>query len=183
MNFKNYISNLFFGLLILVFWACNSRDITKQPTDASENKSFKDTLISINKYLLKENEEHIKKYIERRNWNMKMTQTGLWYEIYEQNGGIKAEKGKIAVIKYSVELLDGTLCYSSEKEGLKEFKIGQGGVESGLEEALLLMRKGDKAHFILPPHLAYGLIGDSKKIPARAIIVYSVELVEVKDLK
>ena len=55
-----------------------------------------------------------------------------------------------------------------------------GGVESGLEEGILLMKTGGKAKFILPPHLAYGLPGDGKKIPARAILVYDVELLSIQ---
>ena len=42
------------------------------------------------------------------------------------------------------------------------------------------MRAGDKARFIIPPHLAYGLLGDENRIPARSIIIYQVELVDVK---
>ena len=59
------------------------------------------------------------------------------------------------------------------------FKIGQGGVESGLEEAVLLMSVGDKGRFIMPPHLAHGLLGDNNKIPPRSIIVYQAELIKL----
>jgi FKBP-type peptidyl-prolyl cis-trans isomerase len=38
------------------------------------------------------------------------------------------------------------------------------------------MRVGDSAFFVLPPHLAHGLIGDQKKIPRMAIISYNVIL-------
>jgi len=38
---------------------------------------------------------------------------------------------------------------------------------------------GDKATFIMPPHLAYGLPGDGNKIPARSVIAYEVILVKV----
>jgi FKBP-type peptidyl-prolyl cis-trans isomerase len=34
----------------------------------------------------------------------------------------------------------------------------------------------------MPPHLAYGLIGDDNKIPARAIIVYDVEVIDFRDI-
>jgi FKBP-type peptidyl-prolyl cis-trans isomerase len=80
------------------------------------------------------------------------------------------------MIDYSVSLLDGTECYSSKSTGPQEFRIGQDNVESGLHEAILLMKVGDKARFILPPHLAHGLIGDQNKIPAMSTIIYDVEL-------
>lgn len=46
--------------------------------------------------------------------------------------------------------------------GAKRFLIGQGGVEIGLEEAVLHLRKGDRATLILPSHLAHGLRDDDK---------------------
>ena len=178
-----YFRFILFVITLIIFTACNSQDVTKQPGKSKNIQGRQDTLILINKYLLKDDLEHIKNYIERHNWKMQMTETGLWYGIYEKGTDEQAVKGQIAKIKFTIELLDGTLCYSSDKAGLKEFKLGQGNVESGLEEGLLLLHKGDKAHFIMPPHIAHGLIGDQNKIPARAVIVYTVELVDLMKIK
>ena len=41
------------------------------------------------------------------------------------------------------------------------------------------MKVGDKAKFIIPSHLAFGLLGDENKIPKRATLVYDVELIDV----
>jgi FKBP-type peptidyl-prolyl cis-trans isomerase len=41
------------------------------------------------------------------------------------------------------------------------------------------MHVGDKARLILPPHLAHGLLGDENRIPARSIIVYEIELLDI----
>jgi len=48
-----------------------------------------------------------------------------------------------------------------------------------LEEGLLLLHQGDKAKFIIPSHLAYGLLGDQKQIPPGATLVYDVELIQL----
>jgi FKBP-type peptidyl-prolyl cis-trans isomerase len=48
---------------------------------------------------------------------------------------------------------------------------------------LRLLRAGDKAKFIVPSHLAYGWIGDSKNIPTRAVLVYDVNVLQVRKLK
>jgi FKBP-type peptidyl-prolyl cis-trans isomerase FkpA len=77
-------------------------------------------------------------------------------------------------------LLNGDLAYSSGQTGPKEFEIGHGGVESGLEEGILLLHVGDHAKFIVPSHLAFGLLGDQNKIPQRATLVYDIELVKLK---
>ena len=42
------------------------------------------------------------------------------------------------------------------------------------------MKVGDIAKFILPSHLAFGLLGDEEKIPKRATLVYHVELLTIK---
>jgi FKBP-type peptidyl-prolyl cis-trans isomerase FkpA len=77
--------------------------------------------------------------------------------------------------------LDGSVCYSSETSGPGQIKIGQSGKEFGLDEGILKMKSGERAHFILPPYLAHGLIGDMEKIPARSTIVYDIEIIEIID--
>ncbi len=166
-------------LIIFSFFSC-----TQNKTSLSE-KEFKnkygETLVKVNKILVKKDEEAIRNYIKRRNWKMEVSGTGLFYGIYKKGSGAKAEAGKYATIKYEISLLDGTVCYSSDSLGLKTFRISQGGVESGLEEGILLMQEGDKAHFIMPPYMAHGLIGDDDKIPPRSIIIYDVELVKISE--
>ena len=77
---------------------------------------------------------------------------------------------------YECFLLDGTLCYSSTEQGPKDIVIGRADIEPGMNEGLKLLRRGAEAIFILPPFLAYGLVGDGKKIPPRSTIVYNVSI-------
>jgi len=159
----------------LIINGCNNDN----PKSKSEYNMYNENIIKANKYLLKEDIEKIESYIKRRNWEMQNTGTGLWYMVYEHGKGDLARPGQIVSMKFRVELLDGTVCYSSDSVGLKHFRIGQGGVESGLEEGILLLRTGDKARFIMPPHIAYGLIGDQYKIPPHSIILYELEVVKI----
>ena len=77
---------------------------------------------------------------------------------------------------YKCSLLDGTLCYSSEELGAREVILGRGEIEAGLNEGLRMLRPGGEAVFILPPFLAFGLIGDDKAIPPRSTLVYEVKI-------
>ena len=173
-QFKSIILYIVLFLLIL---SCRQRpDVTRGNDSVS-----RENLIRANKILVKQDAEKIEAYVKRRNWEMKETETGLWYMIYEKGNGARAKEGDIATIDYKISLLDGTECYSSAISGPKEFKIGQGGVESGLEEGILLLHVGDKARFIMPPHLAHGLLGDNNKIPARSIILYEVNLTKLEE--
>jgi len=138
-----------------------------------------DSLIQINKDLVQREKGDIDSFIKAKGWHMKETQTGLRYLIVSHCTGAKARIGQIATIRYKLYLLDGTLLDSSDKSGLKSFKIGHGGVEKGLEEGIILLKVGDKAKFILPSHLAYGLTGDGLKIPPQSPLIYDVELVKI----
>jgi len=178
---KNIYSMKLFILLLffeIVFVSCkmNSTKYT-----ASENKQFSENLVKANKGLVKKDHDSISDYVNNNNWDMKKTETGLWYEIVKEGRGRQAKKGLVAHLRYNVKLINGKECYNSDSLGIKSFKIGQGGVETGLEEGVLLLREGSMARFILPPYLAYGLLGDENKIPPRSIIVYNVEMIKLTD--
>jgi FKBP-type peptidyl-prolyl cis-trans isomerase len=137
-------------------------------------------LIQLNKkWVARENAEIID-FIRRKHWDMKETPTGLRYMIYHQGNGERAKVGALATIAYTVSLLNGTIVYSSAQSGLKTFRIGHSREVSGLEEGIILLKVGDKAKFLLPSHLAYGLSGDGRKIPPDVPIIYDVELVQLK---
>ncbi len=155
--------------------SCNDTGKTKRRRYVS-----KETLINVNKKLVNRDMIEIKKYVDSLAIDAKITETGLWYFIKESGEGSNAQKRQIITLKYKVSLLDGTVCYTSDKDGLKVFEVGHGGVEPGLEEGVLMLNKGTKAIFILPPYLAHGLLGDENKIPARSSIVYDVEVLSIE---
>ncbi|WP_444820497.1 FKBP-type peptidyl-prolyl cis-trans isomerase [Thermophagus sp. OGC60D27] len=139
-----------------------------------------ETYININRKLVEREQETIEKFVVENQLDMKSTGTGLWYRIDDPGTGELIRKGEVVSLEYTIKLLDGTLCYDSEELGPKEFLVGRGGVEAGLEEGILMLKEGARASFIMPPHLAHGLIGDDGKIPSRAILLYNVEVVDVK---
>lgn len=168
----------FIFIFIIIFFSCNRE---KNNEKRFLVKHTKESLQEVNKLLVDKDTEIIENYIKRRDWNMTVSETGLWYEIYQLGTGPEIKRNDLITYNYSVWLLDGTLCYSSDELGVKSFVAGRGGVESGLEEGVLMLRQGSKARFILPPHLAHGLIGDENRIPARASIIYDIEILKVEE--
>lgn len=138
-----------------------------------------DTLLNYNKAIVKSGDQEIEDFIERYGWVMHKTSTGLRYMIYQHGSGERAVHGKKATILYEVRLLNGDLCYSSADAGPKEFMIGRGGIETGAEEGILLMKVGDRAKFIVPSHLAFGLLGDQDKIPPQSALIYDIKLLKI----
>ncbi len=143
-------------------------------------QQLRESLLGANTMLIDAEDQEIEDFIQRHGWQMNETGSGLRYDIYQEGTGPKAQKDRIAVFHYTVRLITGDVIYSSENKEPSEFQIGRGGVESGLEEGMLLLRVGDQARFILPSHLAHGVPGDGVKIPKRATLIYDIELVELK---
>ncbi len=169
------------GFAFLVFFAGSCSQKPQQVKREEHKKvSREESLIKANRYLVKSENEKIENYINRHNWEMKKTPSGLRYMVYQKGSGPLAKKGQVAVLNYKLMLITGDVLYSSDSTGPLAFEIGHGGVESGLEEALLLLRKGDKARVIIPSHLGHGLLGDQKKIPPRSTVIYDLEVVNLK---
>jgi len=167
------MNKIFIVLILLATIACNQK--RKKPTMA-QVAAYQEHLVSINQIMVKHISDSIKEINETNHWGMTQSKTGLWFKIYHVGKGDSVKINQFATISYNLRLLNGKLCYSTDTTGPKNIMIGRSGMEAGLEEGLLKMKVGDSAHLILPPHLAHGLVGDSKKIPRMAIISYSVIL-------
>jgi len=175
---RSFIKFFFLFLVIILCFGCGNPE--KKANPVIDPAKYDTTLVKVNKKLVATEEEQIANFIGRYKWKMEKTGTGLRYMIYFKGTGAKVVVGKTATINFTVRLITGDICYSSKDSGAKELLIGKSGEISGLEEGLLLLRVGDKARFIIPSHLAFGLLGDEDKIPKRATLVYDVELTEIK---
>jgi FKBP-type peptidyl-prolyl cis-trans isomerase FkpA len=131
-------------------------------------------MADLNRYMVTKDRERIQNYIERKNLNMTETKTGLWYQILKDGKGETFREKDKVIMDFECSLLDGTKCYSSKDQGPRELVLGRSEIEAGLNEGLRLLKPGSEAIFIIPPFLAYGLIGDRKSIPPRAVLVYRV---------
>jgi FKBP-type peptidyl-prolyl cis-trans isomerase FkpA len=161
-------------LIILV--ACDSRPKEQPSITIVTQKDVEEKSKEANKqYTLKERDE-LNIYLKNHSEKFKQTGSGLYYYIFNPNKAKRAINKQVAQIAYDIRLIDGTLCYSSNEEGVKKFMIGSDNVETGLHEAIQLMAVGEKGRFILPSHLAHGLLGDMDKIPPKSVVIYDIEL-------
>lgn len=171
---RRFVKILLFAGLLASCSNNGQKNMSNHPINLTKQQ-----LININKRLLQNEKKEIDNFVKSHGWKMKTTSTGLRYMILKHGNGPHAMKGKVATIAYSEQLISGLVVHSSDKEGLKSFEIGHSDVVAGLEEGIILLKVGDKAKFILPSHLAYGLSGDGDKVPPNIPIIYTVELVNL----
>ena len=81
-------------------------------------------------------------------------------------------------VHYRGTLIDGTEFDSSYKRG-EPISFPLGNVIKGWTEGLQLMKPGGKARLTIPSELGYGP-GGVGNIPPNAVLVFDVELIEVK---
>jgi FKBP-type peptidyl-prolyl cis-trans isomerase len=166
-------------VIVFLFLSCDNVK-NRKDSPVIDEKQLELSLEEMNRKMLQYESELIDNYVEKNNLNVIKTGTGLRYQLVEEGDGDLIKKGDIVTLQYELRLLSGELLYSSDNEGNKTFLVSRGGVESGLEEAVLKFRMNSEAILILPPHLAHGLIGDGNRIPPKAILVYSIKVVDIK---
>lgn len=140
-------------------------------------------MADLNRYMVQKDRERIQSYIERKQLKMTESPTGLWYCIENEGEGELLKDFDRVVMEYQCSLLDGTECYSSLKDGPKDVILGRSEIEPGLYQGLRLLKPGGEGIFIIPPFLGFGLKGDGKNIPSRAVIVYNIHILRGEKIK
>ena len=108
------------------------------------------------------------------------TASGLQYRIITEGSGTEnPSPSSIVTVHYSGKLTDGTEFDSSYKRN-QPASFPVNGVIRGWTEALQLMHVGDKWELTIPSDLAYGRQGAGIAIPPDAILIFEVELLEIK---
>ncbi len=166
-----------FVIMLLLVTACWPEEEDVQA--GLDTRQLQQVLELTNKQLLAREEQMIDDLLVRYGWDMEQSGSGLRYKIREPGEGPRASYGSFAELSYDVFLLNGDPVYSSDDEGLLQFRVGRGGAVTGMDEGVRLLRQGSKATFILPFHLAHGIPGDGDRIPGRATIIYQVELINI----
>lgn len=107
------------------------------------------------------------------------TESGLKYFKMVETKGASPLPTSIVKTHYHGTLADGTVFDSSVDRGEPiEFAVNQ--VILGWQEALVMMKKGEKWKLTIPPHLAYGEAGAGPLIGPNATLQFEVELIDFK---
>lgn len=140
---------------------------------------YQEQFVKTNRYMLRRHQDQISAFVERVGWDAKVSDSGLWIVVEDSGKGPLIEEGNRVSFTFSSSLLDGSPCYEATDQAPKQITVGKGGIESGVEEGLKHLRKGGRAIFLIPPHLAHGNFGDRNQIPGNSVLIYRIEVKDV----
>lgn len=109
---------------------------------------------------------------------VKVTPSGLQYEVLEEGNGPKPTAGDSVTVHYTGRLIDGTVFDSSEERG-EPATFGVTQVIPGWVEALQMMNVGSKWRLFIPSNLAYGPNGAGGVIGPNQTLIFDVNLIAV----
>lgn len=116
----------------------------------------------------------------KQNPNVKITASGLQYEVVKGTEGKKPTADDVVEVHYEGKLIDGTIFDSSIQRG-ESVSLEINRVIQGWTEGLQLMSEGSKYKFYIPYQLGYGEQGAGPKIPPYSTLVFEVELIKIKE--
>jgi FKBP-type peptidyl-prolyl cis-trans isomerase len=134
-------------------------------------------------------------YLKEKGIDAQKTEAGVRYVITQEGEGETAASGQTVSVNYTGYLLDGTHFDSSVKEIAQEkglynparepyspydVTIDQTSVIRGWHDALKVLKKGSKATVYIPSTLGYGPQPYSEVIKENSILVFDLEIVELK---
>lgn len=125
------------------------------------------------------NERLGKEFLEnnKKQEGVKVTASGLQYQIVKEGTGIKPGPNDVVTVHYTGRLIDGTVFDSSVERGEPAtFAVGQ--VIPGWVEGLQMMNEGSAWRFFIPSELAYGSHGTGP-IQPNSTLIFDVQLIKV----
>lgn len=126
----------------------------------------------------------IQDYLTQNKISASKTETGLYYIIDKEGSGAALANGQEVVMNYTGKTLDGKSFDSNVDPQFQHvqpfaFRLGAHEVIPGWDEGIALLKKGSKARLFIPSGMAYGAQGQGS-IPANAVLMFDVEVVDVK---
>ncbi|MCX6334863.1 MAG: FKBP-type peptidyl-prolyl cis-trans isomerase [Bacteroidia bacterium] len=152
--------------IIMAFLSKREAETAAKQADANKTL-YKDQIDANQKFLALNKEKE----------GVKVTPTGLQYEVITMGTGEKPTAANTVRVHYSGKLIDGTEFDSSTGGEPVEFPLAN--VIPGWTEALQLMPVGSKFKFYIPSELAYGSNGAGEAIKPFSTLIFDVELIGI----
>jgi FKBP-type peptidyl-prolyl cis-trans isomerase FkpA len=165
-------------LLCMTLFACRKQP--QIPANKVQEESVAEDMMKLNKLLAEVEQQDINEYIAKQKLQPQADSMGFWYIVTKPGNGKAINKGTTVEIGYSLELLDGTICFDTKKNGNRTLVIGKVEDERGLNMALEKLTENAEATLIIPSHLAFGVLGNHSSVPPRSPVIYRINYLKIK---
>ena len=105
--------------------------------------------------------------------------SGLQYKVIKEGTGATPSATDTVVTNYTGKLINGQVFDSSVQRG-EPATFPVNGVIPGWTEALQKMKVGSKWELVIPSDLAYGERGAGQAIAPNSVLVFDIELLDIK---
>jgi FKBP-type peptidyl-prolyl cis-trans isomerase len=128
-------------------------------------------------------------YFAKNNIKATRTESGLYYKIDKMGKGPQAHAGDTIVVNYTGKTLEGKKFDSNVDSAFQHvtpftFMVGMHQVIAGWDEGFMIFKQGSKGTLYIPSGLAYGERSpDPSRIPNNGILIFDIEMLEVKAKK
>lgn len=162
----------------------------KQHEDFIKQSAEIEKTFVANKPQIDKDSKIIEDYLAKNNLKATKGKWGTYVVIHTAGTGDKITHESIATVNYTGKTLDSMKAFDSNTDPkfqhVEPYQVtvgqlgGPSGVITGWTDALLQLRKGDKATVYIPSTLGYGKSGNPPSIQPDAILLFEMEIVDVQ---
>lgn len=171
----------FYFLLVLLSFISCKKPVARMPIIKNTNTGFKIS-VNWNKALVALQDrafsEYMKENTDKHYFNSKL---GFWYAYLKKNNRAKytPKPSDNLIYTYQITTINGDVIYSYDDIGDQNYIVDKQQIILGLQKGLKLMHQNERVQFLFPSFLAYGVLGDRKKIKTNQPLIYTVYLKKI----
>lgn len=163
--------------LLLCCIACDQKTVQLPANKSDKKEDPTQQMLEYNKACLQAEMDEINAYLADSTQFIACTD-GWWLQIVEKGNGPTIQPMQTVVLNYSVERLDGTICYSSGTEGSKTLVVGKREWLQGIDLLLPTLTMGSEVVVIFPSRMAYGFRGKDNCITSYCPLLCRLQIKE-----
>lgn len=163
--------------LLLCCMACDQKTVQLPANKSDKKEDPTQQMLEYNKACLQAEMDEINAYLADSTQFIACTD-GWWLQTVKKGNGPTIQSMQTVVLNYSVERLDGTICYSSETEGSKTLVVGKREWLQGIDLLLPTLTMGSEVVVIFPSRMAYGFRGKDNCITSYCPLLCRLQIKE-----
>lgn len=160
-------------LIATTIFSCGNKSKRDAGVKVNYDRVAQKTLVAYNKQMIEIQSAEIDSFIKASKDTFLFTQTGVGYTLPKDQKEITpVPKDKPVIATYTIKLLNGKVCYKTQKEMLS---VNGNTNIRGIGETLPFLAMNYPTQLVVPFHLAYGLPGN-EKVPAATPVLIEIFL-------